>query len=235
MNHSHRSGLSLIQFLVVISILAVLLAIAFPVMRAARERSEVAGCHSNLKQLGMATLQYATENDQMLFPRMNFIEKHLPHDTFSKKHGWMRAGDPVGWHRATNAYAKSREIFFCASAKTPAQRNTLSPIELPGSITGMLTTYRTTIKFYYEALKRKEDGFFRVNITQLTEPSRELYLGDVMWLKPNAEKMPNHRTGMTFHGEKANMFYLDGSVQFRFLWDQNFAPPQRSFEFEGQE
>lgn len=233
--HVRPSGFTLIQLLVVISILAVMLAIAFPVMRAARERSEAAGCHSNLKQLGMATLQYATENDQMLFPRMNFIEKHLPHDTFSKKHGWMRAGDPVGWHRATYAYAKSREIFFCASAKTPAQRNTLSPIELPGSITGMLTTYRTTIKFYYEALKRKEDGFFRVNITQLTEPSRELYLGEVIWLKPRAETMPAKEANVSFHGNRMNMFYLDGSVQFRFLWDQNFAPPQRSFDFERQE
>jgi prepilin-type N-terminal cleavage/methylation domain-containing protein/prepilin-type processing-associated H-X9-DG protein len=62
------SGFTLIELLVVIAIIAVLAAIIFPVFAKARARARQAGCLSNIKQLGMATLMYADDYDEAFPP-----------------------------------------------------------------------------------------------------------------------------------------------------------------------
>jgi prepilin-type N-terminal cleavage/methylation domain-containing protein/prepilin-type processing-associated H-X9-DG protein len=57
-------GFTLVELLVVISIIAVLAAILFPVFNKARERARAASCNSNLRQLGMAVRQYVIDNDE---------------------------------------------------------------------------------------------------------------------------------------------------------------------------
>jgi len=57
------SGFTLVELLVVIAIVVLLAAVMFPVFTAARERARQSTCASNLKQLGLATLQYTSDND----------------------------------------------------------------------------------------------------------------------------------------------------------------------------
>jgi prepilin-type N-terminal cleavage/methylation domain-containing protein/prepilin-type processing-associated H-X9-DG protein len=54
---------TLIELLVVIAIIAILAAILFPVFAQAKESAKKANCISNLKQLGIAQLMYAGDND----------------------------------------------------------------------------------------------------------------------------------------------------------------------------
>ena len=54
-----RSGFTLIELLVVIAIIAVLIALLLPAVQAAREAARRAQCVNNLKQLGLATANYA--------------------------------------------------------------------------------------------------------------------------------------------------------------------------------
>jgi prepilin-type N-terminal cleavage/methylation domain-containing protein/prepilin-type processing-associated H-X9-DG protein len=61
-----RPGFSLVELLVVISILALLAAILFPVLAQAREASRRSVCASNLRQLGVAFLMYAADYDETL-------------------------------------------------------------------------------------------------------------------------------------------------------------------------
>ncbi|MBI2301204.1 MAG: DUF1559 domain-containing protein [Armatimonadetes bacterium] len=65
--HRHR-GFTLIELLVVIAIIAILAAILFPVFAKAREKARQSSCSSNLKQLGLAILQYMQDYDER-FPR----------------------------------------------------------------------------------------------------------------------------------------------------------------------
>jgi len=61
-----NKAFTLIELLVVIAIIAILAAILFPVFATAREKARETACMSNMKQIGLAELQYATDFDECL-------------------------------------------------------------------------------------------------------------------------------------------------------------------------
>jgi prepilin-type N-terminal cleavage/methylation domain-containing protein/prepilin-type processing-associated H-X9-DG protein len=63
---SKENGFTLIELLVVIAIISILAAILFPVFAQAREKARQTTCQSNLKQLGLAFVMYAEDNDSFM-------------------------------------------------------------------------------------------------------------------------------------------------------------------------
>ena len=63
---NRKQGFTLIELLVVISVIAVLMAILMPALSRAKEQGKRAACLSNLKNLSLAWIMYADENDDKL-------------------------------------------------------------------------------------------------------------------------------------------------------------------------
>jgi prepilin-type N-terminal cleavage/methylation domain-containing protein/prepilin-type processing-associated H-X9-DG protein len=71
MRHDRRSkhqglGFTLIELLVVIAVIAVLMSILMPALNRAREQGRRAGCLNNCKQLVLAWIMYADDNDDKI-------------------------------------------------------------------------------------------------------------------------------------------------------------------------
>jgi prepilin-type N-terminal cleavage/methylation domain-containing protein len=62
-NRKNNHGFTLVELLVVISIIALLLAVLMPALSAARKTAQRVICATNLKQVGMAPLLFANDND----------------------------------------------------------------------------------------------------------------------------------------------------------------------------
>ena len=92
-----KRGFTLIELLIVIAIIALLAAILFPVFARARESARRSSCQSNMKQIGLALLQYTQDYDEFM-PA-------------------VRGGDngATDWHNHAQAYAKSNQILACPS------------------------------------------------------------------------------------------------------------------------
>jgi prepilin-type N-terminal cleavage/methylation domain-containing protein len=58
-----KLGFTLVELLIVIGIIALLMAILFPVLSATRKKANITTCLSNMKNLGMAVQLYVSDND----------------------------------------------------------------------------------------------------------------------------------------------------------------------------
>lgn len=62
-----RLAFTLVELLVVVSIIGILAAILFPVFGQVRERARALTCLSNMRQLGLAVQQYTQDNEEHLY------------------------------------------------------------------------------------------------------------------------------------------------------------------------
>ncbi|MBC8138970.1 MAG: DUF1559 domain-containing protein [Fibrella sp.] len=102
-----QTGFTLIELLVVIAIIAILAAILFPVFAQARAKARQTSCLSNMKQLGLAAMQYEQDYDETVVP------------------GWIGVGfdtsSPYSWPGSQRwmdlifPYVKSLQVYNCPS------------------------------------------------------------------------------------------------------------------------
>jgi prepilin-type N-terminal cleavage/methylation domain-containing protein/prepilin-type processing-associated H-X9-DG protein len=103
LNKQRKSGFTLIELLVVIAIISILAAILFPVFARARENARKSACMSNLKQIGLAAMQYTQDYDER-FPIANLY------------YGSPIAGPNGYWYNLLQPYTKSLQVFVCPSS-----------------------------------------------------------------------------------------------------------------------
>ena len=70
---NRRLAFTLIELLVVIAIIAILASILMPTLQQSRERAKTTQCVNNIRQIGIATFSYASNNDDFL-PRVQDVK-----------------------------------------------------------------------------------------------------------------------------------------------------------------
>jgi prepilin-type N-terminal cleavage/methylation domain-containing protein len=117
MKRREQSGFTLIELLVVIAIIAILAAILFPVFATAQEKARQTSCASNLKQLGLAVMQYTQDYDEQ-FPMASMNWQPLDDGAWSVyTYSFPATYNPDGcvWANAIYPYVKSYGVYDCPS------------------------------------------------------------------------------------------------------------------------
>jgi prepilin-type N-terminal cleavage/methylation domain-containing protein len=108
-----RSGFTLVELLVVISIIALLMAVLMPALARVRSQAKAVLCLSNLKQWGLAFSLYTSDNDG------KFMNGYVPQSS-----GYMWAGGNGGgmgswWFIPLRPYYRDDNLRFCPMAIKP--------------------------------------------------------------------------------------------------------------------
>jgi prepilin-type N-terminal cleavage/methylation domain-containing protein/prepilin-type processing-associated H-X9-DG protein len=112
-----RAGFTLVEMLVVISIIAVLASLLLPALIRAKEMARSIRCTNNLKQQGIAGMLYSSDHNEYITPwRINNLvywpSLHMPYCEADASYICPSDPDPFDdiWHIPTTSYGINRQI-----------------------------------------------------------------------------------------------------------------------------
>jgi prepilin-type N-terminal cleavage/methylation domain-containing protein/prepilin-type processing-associated H-X9-DG protein len=106
---SLQSGFTLVELLVVISIIALLVSILLPSLNRAREAAKTVVCKAHMRQVGLASLMYSTDNNGWICPA---VGPYVPRTPVVDRYWYAKF---IGY--ALDDMAGEGKLFSCPSDK----------------------------------------------------------------------------------------------------------------------
>ena len=113
--HGHKAGFTLIELLVVIAIIAILAAMLFPVFARARAKALQTTCLSNIRQLALAFLMYASDYDETMPFAYDYADDRSSESAWDYHIDYTTGTFSPG---LIGPYTQAQEINACPMART---------------------------------------------------------------------------------------------------------------------
>lgn len=203
-------GLTLLEALIVLGVIALIVAIALPVLVGAKRKAQITTCTGNLSQIGKALAMYAAEHDETLPP---YWLHSVDIEYGATQNRYKIIARPKEWQRCVAGYGVASEQFWCP---LDSHRGTefLAAGESPGDRRNVYTSY-DTVKIASEQFVDPDAQTWVIRLSALQQPSDMVYLFDHYWedLEPTPIGEEQPVTMRSAHGDGTNMLYFDWHIE----------------------
>ncbi len=218
-----RRGFTLIELLVVIAIIAVLMAILIPALNRAREQGKRATCLSNVKQLGLAWVLYADDNDNKIVNACTGVagQGNVPADEDGWVH-WAGYADETSETEQIKAikdgalfpYVNSERLYKCPTGLRGEMRTYAIVDSMNGLPSGPRITNRMDIRRPGERIVFRVEGWATFASWSVPYDS-EAWWGSVV-TQPGIHAADNRHKDPppVRHGNGTNFSFADGHSEY---------------------
>ncbi len=236
-----RRGFTLVELLVVISIIGVLLGLLLPAVQSTREAARTVACASNLRQLGLAVMQF-TDSQRGRLPPLKIDDQARIAGTLAGQYPYP--GSSRYWFGTVSAdpAGGDEKVDFTTGFLTPFMEGNVAVYQCPsfgpGQIDGL--TYGamcsgfdynpalgpgTVIGYDSNWMPKLDDRDRRFTLASVRETQRTIVFADSAQVRYDLKFMENlgglvppsgNFPSVHFrHASQANVCFLDGHVEPR--------------------
>ena len=206
-----RVGFTLIELLVVIAIIAVLMAILMPALNRAKEQGKRAVCLNNVKQLALAWILYADDNDDKIVSGAGGVNR-------TGEDPWVGRCWAADYGSGGQLPEEEQKIEIKKGALWTYCK-TLKLYRCPTGLRGELVTYAAMDSMNGYGDGTKEKGLWIKNRMEIRWPNKKAVFIDEGWVTPDSfavyyESERWWDDPPVRHGDGTNLSFADGHSDY---------------------